>query len=95
MSAKSYNNEEMVSITKAVMRYLDSWRLTNEEIINVLGLDAATRKRSLQHFRLGSKTVPQETEVMQRIEHIAGIVEALRIAHCASNEYAYASEVAV
>jgi len=81
MGDKKYNEEQMVSITKVTMQYLDSWKLTSEEIINVLGLGEKTRKRSLQQFRSGTKTVPQEKEVMQRIEHVAGIVEALRTAY--------------
>ncbi len=81
MSNKVYNNEEMVSITKTVMRYLDTWKLTSAEIISVLALDEKMRTRHLQFFRSGSKTLPQEKEMMQRIEHVAGIVEALRTAY--------------
>ncbi len=81
MSDKNYSEEQMISITKVTMRYLDSWRLKSDEIINVLGLDEKTRKRSLQNFRAGSKALPQETEVMKRVEHIAGIVAALRTAY--------------
>lgn len=81
MTDKKYNKEEMVSIGKTVMRYLDAWRLSNEEIIVILGLDEKTPKRHLQHFRSGSKVLPQDAEVMQRIEHVAGIVEALRTAY--------------
>jgi ethanolamine transporter EutH len=81
MSDKKYNNEEMVSISKTVMRYLDAWQLTSEEIIVTLGLDEKLPKRHLQNFRSGSKVLPQETEVMQRIEHVAGIVDALRTAY--------------
>ena len=81
MSDKTYSNEEMVSITKAVMRYLDAWKLTSEEIVSVLGLDKKMRTRHLQSFRSGSKILPQEKEILQRVEHIAGIVEALRTAY--------------
>ena len=81
MSDKTYSNEEMVSITKAVMRYLDTWKLTSEEIISILGIDKKMRSRYLQSFRAGTKTLPQEDEIMQRIEHVAGIVEALRTAY--------------
>ncbi|MCK5918394.1 MAG: DUF2384 domain-containing protein [Cocleimonas sp.] len=81
MSDKNYSEEQMVSITKATMRTLDSWKLRSEEIMNILGLDEKTRKRSLQSFRSGSKALPQDTETMKRIEHVAGIVEALRTAY--------------
>ncbi len=78
---KTYSNEEMVSITKTVMRYLDAWKLTSDEIINILGLDSKIRTRHLQAFRSGNKILPQQKETFQRIEHVAGIVEALRTAY--------------
>ena len=74
MSDKKFNNEEMVSITKTVMRYLDAWKLSSEEIINILAIDTTTRTRHSQFFRSGSKTLSQDKETMERIEHIAGIV---------------------
>ena len=81
MSDKKFNNEDMVSITKTVMGYLDTWKLSSEEIISVLGIDKKMRTRHLQAFRAGSKTLPQEDAMIQRIEHVAGIVEALRTAY--------------
>jgi len=78
---KKYSKEEMISMTKNVMRYLDAWRLRSKEIINILGLNEKTRSRQLQLFRAGSKTLEQDKETLQRVEHIAGIVEALRTAY--------------
>ena len=78
---KKYSKEEMISMTKNVMRYLDAWRLRSDEIINILGMDEKTRTRQLQLFRAGSKTLGQDKETLQRVEHIAGIVDALRTAY--------------
>lgn len=78
MSDKQYSSEEMSAISQAVMGYIDSWKLSNEEIINVLGLDASTRTRHIQHFRSGDKVLPQDKQVMQRVDHIVGIADALR-----------------
>ncbi|MCK5902684.1 MAG: DUF2384 domain-containing protein [Cocleimonas sp.] len=78
MVDKKYTDEEMASLSKAVMQYIDRWQLSNTEIIHVLGLDPKTRTRHLQHFRTGDKSLPQEKEVMQRIDHIVGIADALR-----------------
>ena len=77
-SGKEYSAEEMTEISKAVMQYLDSWQLSGEEVISILGLDPKTRTRHLQHFRTGEKPLPQEGETLQRIDHIAGIADALR-----------------
>jgi len=78
MADKKYSTEEMVTLSKAVMQYIDSWSLSNAEIISILGLDPETRTRHLQFFRNGDKPLPQETETMQRIDHIVGIADALR-----------------
>ena len=78
MSEKTYTDEEMSSISQAVMQYIDSWKLSNEETISILGLDPKTRTRHLQHYRSGEKVLPQEREIMQRVDHIVGIADALR-----------------
>lgn len=78
MSDKKYSDEEMSSISQAVMQYIDSWKLSNEETISILGLDAKTRTRHLQHYRSGERVLPQDKEIMQRVEHIVGIADALR-----------------
>jgi len=77
-SGKTYSKEEMTEISKAVMLYLDSWKLSNAEVISILGLDPKIRTRHLQFFRSGDKPLPQEGETMQRIDHIVGIADALR-----------------
>ena len=78
MSDKKYSDEEMSSISQAVMQYIDSWKLSNEETISILGLDAKIRTRHLQHYRSGERVLPQDKEIMQRVEHIVGIADALR-----------------
>lgn len=72
------SNEDMVQITKAVIAYLDEWRLSPEQMIEVLGLPEGTKPRHIQQYRNHDKAFPQTEEVMTRIEHISGIADALR-----------------
>jgi len=47
----NYTDEEFLYITKTVMNVLDSWNLSTEETVNVLGLSSQTRKRQLDKYR--------------------------------------------
>ena len=40
-----YTEEEFMYITKTVMKVLDSWNLTTEQTVQILGLSKQTRKR--------------------------------------------------
>ncbi len=75
---KQYSDEDMLSITQAVVSYLDSWKLSNEQILAILGLTDAIKTRHLQSYRMGEKTFPLSDDLMARIDHIVGISEALR-----------------
>lgn len=77
MSDSQYSEEEMLEITSSVFNILDSWQFTGHEIIAVLDMDKATKPRHLQGYRNKTKALPQTSNVMTRIEHIAGISEAL------------------
>ena len=70
-------SQELVQITKHIMRVLDEWGLSGQDIINVLALPKNIRARHLDRFR-DDTPFPADEEIMQRIEHIAGIADALR-----------------
>ena len=46
-----YTNDEFMYITKTVMKVLDTWNLTTEQAVQVLGLSAQTKKRQLDKYR--------------------------------------------
>ena len=75
---KEYSKEEMRHITQGVIAYLDSWKLSGEQILAILGLTDSVKKRHLQGFRMGDKTFPVSDDLMIRIDHIVGISDALR-----------------
>lgn len=74
---KEHTQEKMLLITGRVINYLDQWKLSEAEIINILGVPEI-KPRHLSHYRKGEKALPQTQEVYQRIDHIVGIADALR-----------------
>lgn len=72
--------DERAALASMMISLLDHWGVDDREKINLLGLPAATRPRSLQGFHHG-KTLPDEPEVMTRVEHILGIAQALSLAN--------------
>ena len=73
----NYTDEEFMYITKAVMKILDTWNLTTEQIVLVLDLPAETKKRQLDKFRT-LKSFPKDDLIIRRLSHIVGISDALR-----------------
>lgn len=70
-------NEDQVIITKMTMQLMDDWGLEGKQIIQLLALPDNIRTRHLEKFRQGD-AFPMNKETMSRIEHIAGIADALR-----------------
>jgi len=68
---------DQVVITQMTMRLMDDWGLEAKQIIQVLGLPNNIRTRHLDKFRNGD-AFPDSEATQRRIEHIAGIADALR-----------------
>lgn len=68
---------EEIAITRNTMRVLDEWGLDGKEIIQILALPENVRVRHLDKFRKGN-AFPASRNTISRIEHIAGIADALR-----------------
>jgi uncharacterized protein (DUF2384 family) len=69
-----------VMITQITMRLMDDWGLESKQIIKLLDLPRNIRTRHLDKFRNGD-AFPESVETQQRIEHIAGIADALRTSY--------------
>ena len=78
MKVDQYSDEHKKELTKGVMNYLDSWKLSSDQVMNVLNLPDTVRSRSLAHFRGGMKAFPEEVGVWERVDHLIGIADALR-----------------
>ncbi|RCL45291.1 MAG: DUF2384 domain-containing protein [Candidatus Thioglobus sp.] len=71
---------DQVIITQMTMQLMDEWGLDSKQIITLLGLPANVRTRHLDKFRKGD-AFPESEVTRQRIEHIAGIADALRTSY--------------
>ena len=72
-----YTDEEFLYITNTVMKVLDTWNLTTEETVQVLGLSSQTKKRQLDKYRT-LKAFPKDDLIIKRLSHVVGISDALR-----------------
>jgi len=77
MMNKAYSDEEMKRISSKVIGYLDSWQVNAEEILSILGA-SEVKPRHLPQYRKMEKVFEQTEEMMQRIDHVVGIADALR-----------------
>lgn len=75
---QTFSSEEMGALTRAVLNHMDEWKISADDMLAILQLGEEVRPRHLQQYRQGDKTFPQTTEMMNRIDHIVGIADALR-----------------
>jgi hypothetical protein len=66
-----------IIITRMTMQLMDDWGLDSKQIITLLALPSTVRTRHLDKFRNG-QSFPHNKTTLIRIEHIAGIADALR-----------------
>ena len=72
----SMSEEERLELTRGILNMLDDWEIEAKDQLVLLGLkDVPSREVK----RLGSnRSLPDEPEVMQRVEHLICIADALR-----------------
>ena len=69
--------EERAALARGIMSILDKWGLSATEQVKLLNLPEKTPTRMLRRFR-DDTPFPDIKEVNERLEHIIGIVDALR-----------------
>lgn len=79
------SEQDNVIITKMTMQLMDDWGLDGKQIIQLLALPNNTRIRHLEKFRNGH-SFPMNQDTVSRIEHIAGIADALRTTYPRNNQ---------
>ena len=72
--------DEQIAVTVRIMAILDDWGMSSEEIITLLALPDKTPTRALRKYR-DSTPFPFSAELEERLEHIAGITDALRTSY--------------
>ena len=86
MKFEQLSNIQRKELTRAVMRYLETWQLSSEQTIKLLGLPESVRSRHLAHFRSAIKTFPESEVMWSCVDHIIGICDALRTTYPFSDE---------
>ena len=79
-SMSDMNKDDQLALTQAVMAILDDWGLSAEAQMLLLGLPKGTPSRILRKFREHT-AFPDDQAVMQRLEQIVGIADALRTSY--------------
>jgi hypothetical protein len=77
---QTLNLEDRIALTRAVVSLLDNWGATAVQQIALLALPADTRPGAIRQFRQ-STPFPESKQVMERIEHLIGIADALRTSY--------------
>lgn len=79
-SMSDMNKADQLSLTRAVMGILDGWGLSAEQQMLLLNLPEGTPARTLRKYR-EHIPFPDDLAVMQRLEQIVGIADALRTSY--------------
>ena len=67
---------ERAELTRGILAMLDDWEVEARDQLTLLGLSQAP-VRELRQLR-ENRALPDEPEIMQRVEHLINIADALR-----------------
>ncbi|MHB8741833.1 MAG: DUF2384 domain-containing protein [Sulfuricaulis sp.] len=74
------NHEDRVMLTRAIVSLLDGWGVSAADQVELLALPEGIRPSAIRQFRQGTP-FPDDARVMERIEHLIGIADALRTSY--------------
>lgn len=77
MSSEDPTLEQRVAVSRAVISILDNWGVEPGDQVILLKLPEGTPSRALRRYSHDTP-LPDTPEVMERLEHIIGIADALR-----------------
>jgi hypothetical protein len=77
---QSLSLEQKIEFTKKIMAMLDNWGVSHENKILLLNLPPEIKTRVVRRFYI-DKPLPEDNEVIQRIEHLLGIADAIRTSY--------------
>jgi hypothetical protein len=77
---ENMNLEDRVTVTRAIISMLDSWGVSAANQVVLLALPKGTRPGAIRQFRQ-STPFPEDAGLMERIEHLVGIADALRTSY--------------
>jgi hypothetical protein len=71
------SQEDRVNLTRTIISLLESWGIGASEQIAILALPAEVSPRNMRRFQVDTP-FPDDPDVLERIEHLIGIADALR-----------------
>lgn len=75
---QSMSEEQRIHLTRNIIAMLDDWKVSDSDQIKLLGVADNTRSRQVRSWRQGSSFLPDEPRVVEYIDHLMGIEDALR-----------------
>lgn len=84
---QSLTHEEKILLTKKVMTMLDDWGVSHENKILLLDLPPEIKTRNMRRFYI-DRPLPENKQVIQRLEHLLGIADAIRTSYPRNGEMA-------
>lgn len=75
-----FDPQQQINLTILVITLLDDWQISNVDKIALLALPEKTRPRALQRYLQGTP-LPFSDPMLERIEHLRGIADSLRLAN--------------
>jgi hypothetical protein len=85
ISISDLDYQEQVRITNMIMELLEDWEISNADKIVLLGLPEETRARSMARYH-NETAFPNDEKIHERLEHLIGIANALRLANPRSEQ---------
>lgn len=77
---KSPSNEDKIKMASTLIAILNGWGVSNADKITLLALPAGTKPRAIQRYQQDTP-LPDDKDVQERVGHLLGIAEALRLAY--------------
>jgi len=75
---QNMSEEERLNFTRNVIALLDEWKVADSDQLMLLGAPDDTRSRQIRSWRQGSSYLPDEPRVVEYVDHLLGIEDALR-----------------
>lgn len=70
--------EDRVHLTRCILGILESWGIVDTaDLVAILALPSDTTVRAMRRFQMDTP-FPDDADVLERIEHLIGIADALR-----------------
>lgn len=72
--------EHRLELTHLVIALLDAWGIREADQVAILGLPDGTKARTIRRYRQDTP-LPESDTVMERVDHLVGIADALRTSY--------------